>query len=92
MRKFATSAESNHSRSSVIDNSFSILQHRFVMRGLPRDSFHNEGVNDLQMNMLDQKPIIFNEKQWQMFMQQLEAPPEAHSGLVELFNSPSVFE
>jgi len=42
--------------------------------------------------ILDQTPIVFDEKQWDAFVQQLEEPPKAHAGLVELLKMPSVFD
>ena len=42
--------------------------------------------------ILDQTQIVFNEEQWDAFIKQLEEPPKAHAGLVELLKSPNVFD
>ena len=42
--------------------------------------------------ILDQTQIVFNEEQWDAFVKQLEEPPKLHTGLVELFKTPSVFD
>jgi uncharacterized protein (DUF1778 family) len=42
--------------------------------------------------ILDQTQIVFNEEQWEAFVKQLEEPPQVHTGLVELFKTPSVFD
>lgn len=42
--------------------------------------------------ILDQTQIVFDEDQWNAFIKQLEEPPKAHSGLVELFKTPTAFD